>query len=76
LFFSGAVYYIVEITRIDEMADEDDVKTETTDSLQFTAENLAPGATYSFVLFSVGTGDVINENGSLPVTRQTGNKLY
>ena len=74
LVFVGAIRYIVETTRIDELADEIDLKTDTVEELRYTAENLVPGATYQFVLFSVGTGDVINENGSPPVTKQTGNR--
>ena len=71
----GAVHYVIQTTRTDVDASEtndDDVMREITTNLFYEADDLTPGGRYSIVVFSVGVGNSINDDGSPPVRQQTG----
>jgi len=57
---------------VDDGTPEDNEVEDTSVETRYVAENLVPGARYSFVVFSVGVGDVKNLEGSTPVIQQTG----
>ena len=74
--FSGARTYQIARTRIDDVAPDDSLfKRNVSDGIQFIADNLVPGASYRFEIFSFGD-ESKNFEGSTPVTQQTGNLLF
>ena len=65
--------YLVETTRQDAaVSREDEVTTEETEDSNFVATNLMAGASYRFVIFSVGVGNARNREGSPVISQQTG----
>ena len=66
---------MVEVHRVDSdntIARDDAEVRITVSSPHVVVDNLLPGASYSFVIFSVGAENIVNEIGSPVVRKQTG----
>ena len=63
----------METTRVDSVVPRDDqVTTEMTSQPSFVASDLIAGASYRFVIFSVGAENRRNSRGSRAIIQQTG----